>query len=158
MAMFPTLARAQAPAEQVTGLPLMQVATKVRRAFGAFDADLRRGGFGANSVGLARELYVSFAATAVTTHRTDAETLTWSIGRALAVDLDASGASQSASALLVGLWQFGQGFADERSLEQVRQTWEAVERRAAESRRAAVAAEQRTPSYLTRAVDAIRQL
>lgn len=158
MAMFARLGRAQAPANQVAELPLMQVATKVRRAFGTFDADLRRGGFGQNSLGLARELYVSFAATAVATHGTEAETLTWAIGRALALDLDAFGAPKSASALLIGLWKLGDGVADERSLELVRQSWEAIERRAAESRRTTASPEQPTANFLGRAVDAVQQL
>ena len=118
-------------------LPLMQVAAKVSQALRDLDADLRTGGFGQNSRGLARELYASFAATAVATHQTEAESLTWAIGRALAADLDAAGAPQSARILLAGLIELGEYYANAKSLELLGKTKEAVERRMARARRAA---------------------
>ena len=118
-------------------LPLMQVAAKVSQALRDLDADLRTGGFGQNSRGLARELYASFAATAVATHQTEAESLTWAIGRALAADLDAAGAPQSARILLAGLIELGEYYANAKSLELLGKTKEAVERRMARARRVA---------------------
>ena len=118
-------------------LPLIQVATKVSRALLDLDADLRAGGFCRNSRGLARELYASFAATVVATHQTEAETLTWAIGRSLATDLDAAGASQSAGTLLAGLIELGQHYPNARSLELLRKTKEAIEPRMGRSHRAA---------------------
>jgi len=115
----------------------MQVAAKVSQALRDLDADLRAGGFGQNGRGLARELYASFAATAVATHQTEAETLTWAIGRRLAADLDAAGASQSARMLLAGLIELGEDYANTKSLELLGKTKEAVERRMARRHRAA---------------------
>jgi hypothetical protein len=112
-------------------LPLMQVAAKVSQALRDLDADIRAGGFGQNSRGLARELYASFAATAVATHQTEAETLTWAIGRGLAVNLDAAGASQSARILLAGLIELAEDYGNAKSLELLGRTKEAVERRMA---------------------------
>ena len=48
---------------EVRRQPLMQLAAKLNRALGEFDADLRAGGFGQNCRGLARQLYASFTAT-----------------------------------------------------------------------------------------------
>ena len=118
-------------------LPLMQVAAKVSQTLQDLDADLRTGGFGQNSRGLARELYASFAETAVATHQTEAESLTWAIGRALAADLDAAGAPQSARILLAGLIELGEDYANAKSLELLGKTKEAVERRMARPHRAA---------------------
>jgi len=115
----------------------MQVAAKVSQALRDLDADLRARGFGQNGRGLARELYASFAATAVATHQTEAETLTWAIGRSLAADLDAAGASQSARMLLAGLIELGEDYANTKSLELLGETKEAVERRMARRHRAA---------------------
>ena len=115
----------------------MQVAAKVSQALRDLDADLRAGGFGQNGRGLARELYASFTATAVATHQTEAETLTWAIGRGLAADLDAAGASQSARMLLAGLIELGEDYANTKSLELLGKTKEAVERRMARRHRAA---------------------
>jgi len=121
-------------------LPLIQVATKASQAVRDLDADLRTGGFGRNSRGLARELYASFAATAVATYQTEAETLTWAIGRALAADLDAAGAPQSARTLLAGLIELGEDYANANTLELLGKTKEAVERRMARRHRAAAEA------------------
>jgi hypothetical protein len=121
-------------------LPLMQVATKLRQALPGLDADLRAGGFCRNSRGLARELYASFAATVVATHQTEAETLTWVIGRSLAIDLDAAGASQSARTLLVGLIELGEDYPNAKSLELLRETKEAIERRMVRPNHAAAGA------------------
>src|SRR5215472_14451606 len=118
-------------------LPLMQVAAKVSQTLRDLDADLRARGFGQNGRGLARELYASFAATAVATHQTEAESLTWAIGRRLAADLDAAGASQSARMLLAGLIELGEDYANTKSLELLGKTKEAVERRMARRYRAA---------------------
>ena len=117
-------------------LALMQVAAKVSQTLRDLDADLRTGGFGQNSRGLARELYASFLATAVATHQTEAETLTWAIGRALAADLDAAGAPHSARILLAGLVELGEDYANAKSLELLGKTKEAVERRMARPHRA----------------------
>jgi hypothetical protein len=117
----------------------MQVATKLRQALPGFDADLRAGGFCRNSRGLARELYASFAATVVA-HQTEAETLTWVIGRSLAIDLDAAGASQSARTLLVGLIELGEDYPNAKSLELLRETKEAIERRMVRPNHAAAGA------------------
>ena len=118
-------------------LALMQVAAKVSQTLRDLDADLRTGGFGQNSRGLARELYASFLATAVATHQTEAETLTWAIGRALAADLDAAGAPHSARILLAGLVELGEDYTNAKSLELLGKTKEAVERRMAQPRPAA---------------------
>jgi hypothetical protein len=118
----------------------MQVAAKVSQALRDLDADLRAGGSGQNSRGLARELYASFAATAVATYQTEAETLTWTIGRSLAADLDAAGASQSARMLLAGLIELGEDYANTKSFELLGKTKEAVERRMPRRHRAAAGA------------------
>jgi hypothetical protein len=117
----------EARVNDVRPLPLMQVAARVRLNFGDLNGDLEMGGFGRDSRGLARELYASVAATAVATHQTEAESLTWAIGRALAVDLYASGASRSARTLIAGLIELGNGFANEKSLERLRRTKEAFD-------------------------------
>ena len=118
--------------------PLMQVAAKASQALRDLDADLRAGGFGQNSRGLARELYASFAATAVATYQTEAETVIWAIGRCLAADLVAAGAWQSARILLAGLIELGEDYAGAKSLELLGKTKEAVEGRMVRPHRAAV--------------------
>ena len=70
------------------------------------------------------------------THQTEAETLTWAIGRALAADLDAAGAPHSARILLAGLVELGEDYANAKSLELLGKTKEAVERRMARPHRA----------------------
>jgi hypothetical protein len=106
---------------------LIQVASKASRALATLDADLRAGGFRQNCLGLARELYESFAAECAAARGTEAEPVVWAIGRALAIDLDAAGARQAALALLDGLIAFGASRADPRSVQRLRETEEAIE-------------------------------
>jgi hypothetical protein len=106
--------------------PLMRVASQANHALRRFDADLRAGGFGHNSRGLARDLYASFAATTVATRGTEDETIAWAIGRALAIDLDGAGAPRGALALLDGLIAFGGARADPKVLDRLRETRDAI--------------------------------
>src|SRR5215469_9512003 len=107
-------------------LPLMQVAAKANRALGDLNSDLRAGGFGRNAQGLARELYASFTATIVATKGTDAESMAWAIGRALALDLERGGFRRGAGVLLAGLIEFGNTHADPKILTRLRKTEEEV--------------------------------
>ena len=153
----------EARVNDVRPLPLMQVAARVRQNFGDLNADLEMGGFGPDSRGLVRELYASVAATAVATHQTEAETLTWAIGRALAVDLYASWASRSASTLVAGLIELGNGFANEKSLELLRRTKEAFDQtldrpfRAGPGAKPLLRPDQAEASFLARSLQAIRR-
>jgi putative peptidoglycan binding protein len=117
--------------------PLMHVASKANDALGKLDADLRAGGFGTNSRGLARELYASFTATAVGVKGTEDEAIAWGIGRALAIDLDSAGARRGALALLEGLIAFGASHADPQILARLKATQEAIDPKLAGRRRAA---------------------
>jgi Putative peptidoglycan binding domain len=115
--------------------PLMHIASRANDALGKLDADLRAGGFGPNSRGLARELYASFTATAVGVKGTEDEAIAWGIGRALAIDLDTAGARRGALALLRGLIAFGASHADPRILERLKRTEEAIDPKMASRRR-----------------------
>jgi hypothetical protein len=115
--------------------PLMHIASRANDALGKLDADLRAGGFGPNSRGLARELYASFTATAVGVRGTEDEAIAWGIGRALAIDLDTAGARRSALALLRGLIAFGASHADPQILERLKRTEEAIDPKMASRRR-----------------------
>src|SRR6266436_3829486 len=115
--------------------PLMHIASRANDALGKLDADLRAGGFGPNSRGLARELYASFTATAVGVKGTEDEAIAWGIGRALAIDLDTAGARRGALALLQGLIAFGASHADPQILERLKRTEEAIDPKMASRRR-----------------------
>src|SRR5437870_1358304 len=115
---------AEAPPE-----PLMHVAARVNDTLARLDRDLRAGGFGANSRGLARDLYASFIATIAGVKGTEDEAIAWAIGRALAIALDATGARRSALALLEGLIAFGASHADPPTLAQLRAAAEAIDRK-----------------------------
>jgi len=113
----------------------MHIASRANDALGKLDADLRAGGFGPNSRGLARELYASFTATAVGVKGTEDEAIAWGIGRALAIDLDTAGARRGALALLQGLIAFGASHADPQILERLKRTEEAIDPKMASRRR-----------------------
>src|SRR5439155_17836333 len=111
-------------------------AARANDALGKLDRDLRAGGFGANSRGLARDLYASFTATIIGVRGTEDEAIAWAIGRALAVDLEAAGGRRGALALLDGLIAFAGSHADRRILVQLMATEEAIDRKAGARRRA----------------------
>src|SRR6266436_4560296 len=115
--------------------PLMHIASRANDALGKLDADLRAGGFGPNSRGLARELYASFTATAVGVKGTEDEAIAWGIGCALAIDLDTAGARRGALALLQGLIAFGASHADPQILDRLKRTEEAIDPKMASRRR-----------------------
>jgi hypothetical protein len=115
---------AEAPPE-----PLMHVAARANDELARLDRDLRAGGFGANSRGLARDLYASFIATIAGVKGTEDEAIAWAIGRALAIDLDATGARRSALALLEGLIVIAASHADPPTLAQLRAASEAIDRK-----------------------------
>ncbi len=115
--------------------PLMHVASRASGALAKLDHDLQAGGFGANSRGLARDLYTSFTATIGGVKGTKDEAIAWAIGRALAIDLDGIGARRSALALLDGLIAFGTSNADPPILARLRATKEAIDQKMGGRRR-----------------------
>src|SRR6266404_5187556 len=115
--------------------PLMHVASRVNDALAKLDRDLQAGGFGANSRGLARDLYTSFTATIAGVKGTEDEAIAWAIGRALAIDLEGIGARRGALALLDGLIAFGTCNAGPPILARLKQTEEAIDRKMSGRRR-----------------------
>ena len=105
----------------------MHVASRANDALAKLDRDLQAGGFGANSRGLARDLYTSFTATIAGVKGTEDEAIAWAIGRALAIDLDGIGARRGALALLDGLIAFGTCNAGPPILARLKQTEEAID-------------------------------
>src|SRR6266404_3013886 len=115
--------------------PLMHVASRANDALAKLDRDLQAGGFGANSRGLARDLYTSFTATIAGVKGTEDEAIAWAIGRALAIDLEGIGARRGALALLDGLIAFGTCNAGPPILARLKQTEEAIDRKMGGRRR-----------------------
>ena len=113
----------------------MHVASRANDALAKLDRDLQAGGFGANSRGLARDLYTSFTATIAGVKGTEDEAIAWAIGRALAIDLDSIGARRGALALLDGLIAFGTSNAGPPVLARLRQTEEAIDQKMGRRRR-----------------------
>jgi hypothetical protein len=114
---------------------LMHVASRANDALAKLNRDLQAGGFGANSRGLARDLYTSFTATIAGVKGTEDEAIAWAIGRALAIDLDGIGARRGALALLDGLIAFGTSNAGPPILARLRQTEEAIDQKMGRRRR-----------------------
>jgi len=113
----------------------MHVASRANDALAKLDRDLQAGGFGANSRGLARDLYTSFTATIAGVKGTEDEAIAWAIGRALAIDLEGIGARRGALALLDGLIAFGTCNAGPPILARLKQTEEAIDRKMGGRRR-----------------------
>jgi hypothetical protein len=106
--------------------PLMHVAARANSALRRFDSDLRASGFGTSARGLARDLYVSFVATASAVKGTEDEIMAWAIIRALALDLNQAGFRQGALNLLDGVIEVGVKRAPPQILQRLRATSEAV--------------------------------
>src|SRR4029077_19576332 len=102
--------------------PLMHVAGRANNALRRFDSDLRASGFDATARGLARDLYVSFIATARAVKGTEDEAMAWAIIRALAVDLYGAGCQQGALRLLDGLLAVAVTQAPSAILQRLRAT------------------------------------
>jgi hypothetical protein len=109
--------------------PLMKVVGEATRALPDLARDLKSGGFGHGSRGLARDLYLSFTATIVASRGTEAESMAWALGRALALDLNRIGAREESLTVLRGLIDFvGIAHADKAMLLKLRRDEETIRR------------------------------
>ena len=107
----------------------MKVVGEATRALPDLARDLKSGGFGHGSRGLARDLYLSFTATVVASRGTEAESMAWALGRALALDLNRIGAREESLTVLRGLIDFiGIAHADKTMLLKLRRDEETIRR------------------------------
>ncbi len=107
----------------------MKVVGEATRALPDLARDLRSGGFGHGGRGLARDLYLSFTATVVASRGTEAESMAWALGRALALDLNRIGAREESLMVVKGLIDFvGIAHADKTMLAKLRRDEETIRR------------------------------